>query len=235
MKAQARELIEKFINNVPFFQNVSERCLKQIIGNFSLLHVRKNQDIVFKSDTSKELYIVLKGKVKATLFSEDGEEYILAHLNEGDFFGEMSLIDENPRSANVIAQEDSILGVLKRDMFLQTIKDDPIIALNLLASLVKRLRQADETIESFAFLDVRERLLKLIEELIETEGEKDESGYYVIRKITHRELATRIGASREAVSKILKIFVSQKGIIEKNGHLLISSALCEERRPIKRA
>jgi CRP/FNR family cyclic AMP-dependent transcriptional regulator len=234
MKTHERELIEKFIRKVPIFQNTSERCLEQITSNFSLLHAKKDQYIVYQTETSMELYIVLNGKVRVTLTSEEGEEYILAHLCEGDFFGEMSLIDEHPRSANVVADEDATLGVLKRGMFLQTIKDDPMIAIDLLASLVKRLRQADETIAFFAFLDVRERLLKLFEHLIETEGRKDKGGWYAIKKRTHKELATRIGASREAISKILKMLISQQMIREKDGQFLISPALYEEGKKIQK-
>ncbi len=196
---------------------------------------QKSEVIFSENNPGRDMYIVYSGKVGLHTQGVLGHKKLLATVKAGDFFGEMSLIDDNPRSANVVANEDSTIGVLKRNMFLQTIKDDPMIAIDLLVSLVKRLRQADETIACFAFLDVRERLLKLFEQLIETEGKKDKSGFYMIKKRTHKELATRIGASREAISKILKILVSKQMIIEKDNLFLISHAIYEEGRYIERA
>ncbi len=97
-----------------------------------------------------------------------------------------------------------------------------MIAFELLIALTKRLRKADEMIESLAFLDVRKRLLKYLYNCIKDEGVKDKSGFHKIKKHTHKELAARIGASREAITKILKVLAYKNIVIEKDKCFLIS-------------
>jgi len=160
--------------------------------------------------------------------SEEGEEYILTDLIVGDYFGEMSLIDGKPRSATVVAEEDSTFAVLKRERLIEALKRDPILALDLISSLVQKLRKSTEREESLAFLDVRERLLKLFGELIKTEGKKEDDGFYRIIKRTQKELATRIGASREATSQVLRHLSSEKLLMEKDAFLLISPSVSAE-------
>ena len=97
-----------------FFRDITEKYLEQIIDDFSILHATKNEVIIAQEDTSTDLYLILNGKVKVTLMSGEGEEYILTDLHVGDYFGEMSLIDGKPRCATVVAVEDSTFAVLKR-------------------------------------------------------------------------------------------------------------------------
>ena len=223
-----RELVEKFINKVAFFRDITEKYLEQIIDDFSILHAAKNEVIIVQEDTSTDLYIILKGKVKVTLMSEEGEEYILTDLRVGDYFGEMSLIDGKPRCATVVAVEDSTFAVLKREKLIEALKRDPILALDLLSTLVHKLRKATEREEGLAFLDVRERLLKLFGELIREEGKKEEGGFYRIGKRTQKELAIRIGASREATSQVLRALASEKIIMEKDTFFLIVPSVSAE-------
>jgi CRP/FNR family cyclic AMP-dependent transcriptional regulator len=223
-----RELLEKSIRRVILFKGITEKYLKQIVDDFSILHAVKNKVIIVQEDTSTDLYIILKGKVKVTLMSGEGEEYILTDLHVGDYFGEMSLIDGRPRCATVVAVEDSTFAVLKRERLIEALKRDPILALDLLSTLVHKLRKATEREERFAFLDVRERLLKLFGELIREEGKKVEDGFFKIGKRTQKELALRIGASREATSQILRTLASEKIIMEKDTYSLISPSVYTE-------
>ncbi len=225
---QDRELIKKYIRNVTLFNMVEKNHLERIINDFSLLHTTGNETILFQEDTSNDLYIILKGKVKVTLMSDEGDEYILSDLDEGDYFGEMSLIDSRPRCATVVAVEDSTFAVLKREKLVDAIKQNPLIALDLLSTLVKKLRKATEREERFAFLDVRERLLKLFAELARTEGKRDDNGFHKIKKRTQKELAIRIGASREATSQVLRALISKKIILEKDNFFLIPSDVIPE-------
>jgi CRP/FNR family cyclic AMP-dependent transcriptional regulator len=217
-----RELLGKSIRRVILFKGIAEKYLKPIVDDFSILHAAKNEVIIVQEDTSTDLYIILRGKVKVTLMSEEGEEYILTDLHVGDYFGEMSLIDGKPRSATVVAVENSTFAVLKRERLIEALKRDPILALDLLSNLVHTLRKATEREEGLAFLDVRERLLRLFGELIREEGKKAEDGFFKIGKRTQKELAIRIGASREATSQILRTLASEKIIIEKDTFFLIA-------------
>lgn len=217
-----RKLLEKFIGRVTFFKDITKKYLGQIVDDFSVLHASKDEVIIVQEDTSTDLYIILRGKVKVTLMSGEGEEYILTDLHVGDYFGEMSLIDGKPRCATVVAEEDSTFAVLKRERLIEALKRDPILALDLLSTLVHKLRKATEREERLAFLDVRERLLKLFGELISEEGRKEEGGFYRIGKRTQKELAIRIGASREATSQVLRALASEKIIMEKDTFFLIA-------------
>jgi len=222
-----RPLLKKFLKKVPVFKNFSKENLEQIVNNFKIRHAKKGELIFFQSEKGTELYLILKGKVVVTLMGKGGEEFILSELNKGDFFGELSLIDGKSRSATVFAGEDSILGILERKSLLNLIKKDPDIAIDLLETVVHRLRQATVREELFAFLDVRERLLKLLVYFVKTEGKKETNGLYKIKKHTQKELAARIGASREAISKILKEMANNKIFKEEKDCFLIAPHICE--------
>jgi CRP-like cAMP-binding protein len=218
-----KQLIEKFLKKVPIFKSFSEERLKNIVNDFRTLTVAKGKDIVFQSDEGTDLFIVLKGLVKVSLLSIDGQELVLTNFRAGDFFGEMSLIDGRSRSANVIAEEETSLGVLHRDRLLNSMKKDPAIAFDFLTALVERLRKSDEMIEALAFLDVHERLIKFLVKSAKEEGEQDDDGWYRTKKRTHLDLATNIGSSREAVSKSLKVLAFKEAVVEKDGNFVISS------------
>ncbi|VAX30066.1 hypothetical protein MNBD_NITROSPIRAE02-1271, partial [hydrothermal vent metagenome] len=136
--------------------------------------------------------------------------------------------DGNPRSASVIAEKDSTFAVLERNRFLDTIKEDPEIAIDLLKSLVQRLRNATEREESLAFLAVHQRLVKLFTKLIKDEGKKKKNGFYLIKRRTHKEIAERIGASRESISKVIKRLVSGNLITENGDLFMLSTDLFED-------
>lgn len=223
-----KSLLEKFIATVPLFRNFSDVHLKHITEEFKTLKINKGKTILFQSDDSTDLYIVLEGQVRISLVDAGGGELVLTTFKKGDFFGEMSLIDGKPRSASVIADEATLLGVLKREKIFNVIKKDPLTAIEFMEALVERLRNANEMISALAFLDVNERLLKLFADIIDNDGRKKQDGFYMIKKFTQKELAARIGASREAVSKILRV-LSMKGMIEDRGtHYLISPHIYEE-------
>jgi CRP/FNR family cyclic AMP-dependent transcriptional regulator len=144
---------------------------------------------------------------------------VLAQFEKGAFFGELSLLDGKGRSATIVADKDSELAILKQDVFLDLLYKNPRIAVELVTTLVERLRKADEIIESLAFLEVGERLIRT---LLEVAGAERTAQFFKTGKLTHKELAARIGSSREAVSKCMKV-LSTKGIIkEAEGQILIA-------------
>ncbi len=131
-----------------------------ILRDFVIRRVRKDEIIVCQDEPGTELYIVLQGRVRVALLSGEGEEFILNELGAGDFFGEISLIDAEPRSASVIAEESTTLAVLRRERLLEAIRDEPQIALDLLMALARIVRRATEREQQFAFRDVRQRLCR---------------------------------------------------------------------------
>ncbi len=221
-KGTNTELIMGFLKDLPIFKGLPDRHLRHLSGDFIVRNVSKGETIFYQSDNSTDLYIVLEGTVRASLLNHDGEELILATFCKGNFFGEMSLLDGKPRSATMIAVDDSTLGILRREKFLLAVKNDPMIAIDLLSAIVQRMRMANGMIESLAFLDVSQRLVKLLLQIAQTDGSKDKNGFSRVKKLTHRELAAHTGASREAITKVMKVLAFREMVKEKGGYFLIS-------------
>jgi CRP/FNR family cyclic AMP-dependent transcriptional regulator len=150
------------------------------------------------------MYVVDRGQVKVVLTGEDGREVILSVLGDGDFFGEMALIDDLPRSAHVIAMESSKLIVLYRDDFRRCLEETPRIALGMLQALSRRLRRADDKIGGLVLLDVPGRIARLLIELAD-EGD----GTTISRRITHQTMGQMVGSSRETVSRTIRDLVDR--------------------------
>ena len=195
------------LQKVPLFRSLSEGDL----GAFAeLLRERsypKGSVILFEDDPGDALYIVGTGQVKVVLIGEDGREVILSVLGEGSFFGELALLDDEPRSAHVIAMEDATVLALRREDFQSRLRLSPEVAIALLRELSSRLRRADEKIGGLVLLDVNGRVAELLLRLAE-----EEQGDRITRKLTHHTIAQMIGSSRETVSRTMRDFV-ERGLI----------------------
>jgi len=213
-------MLVEYIKNIPLFKALKDSQLMEIAARCKSARYKKGDVIFHKTDLSTDLYIVNSGKLKAVLADDEGDEMVLAQFEKGAFFGELSLLDGKGRSATIVADSDAELAVLKKEVFLELLYKEPKIAVELMATLVERLRKADELIESLAFLEVGERLIRALLDSATT-GETGGKGFLKAGKLTHKELAARIGSSREAVSKCMKV-LSAKGVIrEADGHILI--------------
>ncbi|WP_457599925.1 Crp/Fnr family transcriptional regulator [Hydrogenivirga sp.] len=215
-----------FLRKSVLFQNLPESDLRKISLRFETIDLPMGEVLFYEKDNSSDMYLVLEGKVRASLFDEQGNELVLAELGPGEFLGEMSMIDQLPRSATVIAEEPTRLATLSREAFLKILRENPDIAINVIRALVARLRRTDDMVEALAFRNVESRIVKF---LIDTGKEKGsmEGGKYKLRKMTHRDLASRVGSSREAVTKALKA-LTFKGIIEDTGNFWLISPDAEE-------
>jgi len=208
-----------YLKNIPIFSHLKDPQLKEIAARCRTVRFKKSDVIFHKTDPSTDLYIVNSGKVKAVLIDDEGAEMVLAEFEKGAFFGELSLLDGKGRSASIMADADSELAVLNKDVFFDLLYKDPKIAVELITTLVERLRKADDMIESLAFLEVGERLIRTLLEGGTAEG-GSEAGYVKIAKLTHKDISARIGSSREAVSKCMKVLTA-KGIIKEGKDSLL--------------
>ena len=189
--------VEATLQKVPLFSQLGPPDLQRVLEVARERAYPKNSVILFEDDPGDALYVVKQGQVKVVLIGEDGREVILSVLGEGDFFGEMALIDDEPRSAHVIAMGDSTLLVLRREDFQGLLMQTPAIALAMLRELTRRLRRVDEKVGSLVLLDLAE----------EAGGER------ITRRLTHHTIAQMIGSSRETVSRTMRELVD-KGLIE---------------------
>ena len=177
----------------------------------------ENGNLIFLEESEgKNLFFVVEGSVKVTRLSKDGREVILAMLNAGDFFGEMSLLDGEARSANVIALEKTEVLSLNRDDFLVVLHDYPKIAIQLLKEMTSRLRKSDRQIVSLSLSDAEKRIALCIVRFADEQG-FIKNGQVTIPKIPiQQDIANMAGTSRETVSRAMSLLTEEK-YIKRNG------------------
>lgn len=196
------------LRRVPLFAHLGDEELGRLGTVARERPYPRNSVIVFADDPGDALYLVAAGQVKVVIVGEDGREVILAVLGPGDFFGELALIDDEPRSAHVIAMDDARLLVLRRDDFQRALETHPRIALGLLRAVARRLRRADDKIGALVLLDVYGRVARALLELAEDSGDGRQ-----VRRVTHATIAQMIGSTRETVSRTLRE-LAERGLIE---------------------
>jgi CRP-like cAMP-binding protein len=193
--------IADFLATVPLLSRIAPEELQRFAEIVREKPYSKGTVILFEDTPGDSLFIVREGRVKVVLVAEDGREVILGVLGVGEHFGELSLIDNQPRSAHVIAMDDATLLVLRQEDFKQRVETSPAVAWALLTELSRRLRRADGKIGGLVLLDVPGRVARLLLDAA------DESGADTIeRPLTHQVIAQMIGASRETVSRTMRDF-----------------------------
>ncbi len=210
----------ELLQSVPLFGDLSESSISKIADQMILRSYSKGQMILMEESSGETFFVLGKGAVKVTRMSDDGREVILAMLGEGDFFGEMSLLDGEGRSANIVAIEDSEALTIKRSEFLAILENYPKIAINLLEELTSRLRRSDQQIESLSLSDAEQRISITLIRLAEELG-TIKSGAVTIRNLPYQQdIANMAGTSRETVSRTLKLLM-EKGFLKRDGKALI--------------
>jgi len=169
--------------------------------------------------------VLRKGRVKVVLIGEDGREVILGVLEPGAHFGELALIDDQPRSAHVIAMDDAHLLILRREDFRRRVEANPSVAWALLTELSRRLRRADQKIGGLVLLDVPGRIARLLLDLAQESG-----GPTIEKALTHQTIAQMIGASRETVSRAMKEFQDQGLIVVERRRIAVGNRDALEKR-----
>jgi CRP/FNR family cyclic AMP-dependent transcriptional regulator len=186
--------------------------------------------LIAEDEPGDAMFLIAEGRVRVALFGESGRELTLSVLGRGDFFGEMALLDGRPRSANVVASDDTTLLVLTRDAFVEHVKAHPQTALNLLAEMTRRLRRADETIGSLALHDVHRRLVRTLERLAREDGEVAGDGLTLRRRPTQQDLANMIGSCRETVSRAFTSMIKQGLLVPRGRSLHLTRRLLDGAR-----
>ncbi len=216
------------LKRVSIFESLDDEAIERLSGSLKPNDYRKDQLIVSQDDPGDALYVIEKGRVKVVLYGESGREVILTIFRDGDFFGEMSLLDGQPRSANVIALEDTRALMLSREDFVRHLREAPTTALKVLSIMCLRLRRADEIIGNLALLDVYGRVAHILIELAKNEGETQDEGILIRERPTQQDLASMIGTSRETVSRVLSEF-QRRGFLSMQGKsILLSHGFAEQ-------
>jgi CRP/FNR family transcriptional regulator, cyclic AMP receptor protein len=193
----------------PLFADLDERELAVIAAVAKTRRYAKDDVIFYEDETGDIFYVIREGKVKVTMISPEGKEIILSMLGPGDFFGEMALLDDEPRSATIVAIEPVELITIWRNDFLQILADNFVMTRKVLAEISKRLRSASSRIESLATMDVYGRLARFFLDLARENGKTVDNGYVAVTRPTHQSIANMIGTSRETVSRLIHDLMRQ--------------------------
>lgn len=203
------------LRRVPLFSDLPEEDLERLARVAVRKTYPKENVIFFEQDEGDSLFIISRGSVKIAKISDEGKEVILAILGPGEFFGDMSLLDNQPRSATVIAVEETEVSAIRRKEFLSQIQENPQLAVKLMSVLSQRLREANRKIGNLALLDVYGRLARILMDFAKIEGRKLDNGRIAFRRPTHQAIANMIGTSRETVTRTL-------GDLHRRGYIQIS-------------
>lgn len=206
---------------IPLFAVLAQAQREALAAKLQSRRMLKGQQVFLQGDPGDEMFLLLEGRVKICCESLSGREITLTFLENGGFFGEMALLDGEPRSATAIAESAGQLLVLRRVDFQTFLREVPDASVSLLAYLSQRLRRANDKIQDLALLTVRERLAAMLSDLAEKAGEVDKNGRIVLPKsVSHKALSGLLGTSRETVSRMCADLKDQ-GLISQEGRQVV--------------
>ena len=211
----------ELLQSVALFWDLSEEELGYISQKMIARHYETGKFIFLEDSEGEQCFFVVQGSVKVTRLSKDGREVILAMLNEGEFFGEMALLDGESRSANVIALEETEVLTLNREDFLVVLHDYPQIAIQLLKEMAHRLRKSDRQIASLSLSDAEKRIALCIIRFADEQGVIRRGQVSIPRVPIQQDIANMAGTSRETVSRAINVLEKEHYIKRQGRELLI--------------
>lgn len=214
------ERAEQALTQVPLFSGLDGVVCRKIVSQGRLQCVSRGAVVVTEGDAPKGLYLVLSGRLKVFLNDDAGREVVLTIEESGSAFGEISLLDEEPRSASVAAIEPCELVVIGKEALLDLFRKNPELSLAMIRSLAALVRRLSGNIRTLALKNIYSRLIHLLESRAQQEGDHR----VIHERLTHQLMADMIGASREMVSRIMSD-LSKGGYIETS-----RESICIKRR-----
>ncbi len=196
---------------VPLFAEFNDDEINAIIALATTHNIHKNNVIVQEGDDGNSMFILLQGSVKISFYAPDGREVILSLLETGAFFGEMSLLDKQPRSATVTTLEPSKIAQIRRSDFERLLLKNPTLSIKLLAEVVSRLRRTSIILERISTMDVPHRLYSYLQDYCGRFGKETAQGMR-IKLPTHQLIADQLSTSRETISRAVSA-LKKEGII----------------------
>ncbi len=179
---------------------INDPMVRELAARGTVRSFPKNAVIINEGDRGDSLFVILSGKVKVYVSDQDGREMILDIHGPGDYVGEMSL-DGRARSASVMTLEPSTCSVVTRDILKQAISANPEVAMALIGTLIDRARIATDNVKNLALMDVYGRVARL---LLSLAKEQPDGTLVVPERMTQQDIADRVGASRDMISRIFK-------------------------------
>lgn len=194
-----QEDILSSLKEIPFLANLPEEDLNVLASHAKKGSFPKRAFIITEGGETESLYILLSGKVRIFSSDENGKEVTLKILEPGSYFGELSLLDDEPRSVSVMTQEKTTCGIISKANFKHWLKEHPDATFGLIQDLSKKVRSLTNKIKDLALSNVYERTIKVLKEMaVESDGELT-----IFNKPTQQEFANIVGSSREMINKVM--------------------------------
>jgi CRP/FNR family transcriptional regulator/CRP/FNR family cyclic AMP-dependent transcriptional regulator len=196
----------KALQTVPFFSQLQEEEANELANHLVIRRYGPGQVIFHHGDPGGLLYIISRGKVKITHSTPEGQEALLAILGAGDFFGELALLDNSPRSATAEALESTETVTLHREDFRRYLRNNPDFAMHVLQTMAKHIRRLNSQLSDIFFLDLSGRLARTLLRLADEHSKEMEEGTLIDLPLTQTDLAEMTGATRVSINKTLGRF-----------------------------
>jgi CRP/FNR family transcriptional regulator, cyclic AMP receptor protein len=210
----------EILAKVPIFSDLPEEERERLGRLLRQRRYARGEVIFLEGDQGTALCLIAEGRIRIQLTGSDGREVVINVYGPGEIFGEMALLDGEPRSADAIAQDAARVFWLQREDFAAFLDTHPRAAMTMLASLSRRLRHTTRVVQDATFRDVPSRLGRVLLDLAAKSGQPIAQGIRIETKSTQGELAAMVGASRETVNRALRGF-EQRGLIGWEGSRII--------------
>ncbi|HON09657.1 MAG TPA: Crp/Fnr family transcriptional regulator [Chitinispirillaceae bacterium] len=196
--------IKKLILKVPLFKNLNSAEHDAISSVMVVREYDAGQIILHEEDEETQTFFILvEGSVHVTVLSSEGKQTILATLRRGEFFGEMAILDGEPRSASVVSAEKCVLLMLYRKSFLELLQKYPSITIQMMVEMSRRLRRSNRHINTLSMMSVCGRVADVLLQMAKDSGRREGKMIIIENRPTHQVIADMAGTSRETVSRIL--------------------------------
>lgn len=227
MGTSTKDLIIPKLRAIPLFADLSAEDLDTLSGLVTYRQLPKGAFIVTQNERGATLFLLVSGRVKVSLASPDGRELALNYLDAPSHFGEMSLVDSEPRSADVIASTDVELLTLDAKDLSTAVRLQPRLALSLIATLSRRLRQTINRLQDLAFHDATHRVMRVVLNIATAAYES--RGVPVIVGFTHYEIATVAGTSRETASRVISMLAKEEVVATRGRRIVVDLVKLRDR------
>jgi len=208
------------LSKTALFNGLEQADVAMVVSQTVIRQFPKNTVIVSQGDDTDSLYVIVKGKVDVFLHNDKGKEIIINTLGVCESFGELAPLGGIPRQASIITTEDSTFGIISRQVFMDTLLIKPSISMRIIDLLVSRIQDLTEEVSSLALEDVYNRVVRVLYKHADEVGEK-----LVTEKLTQQDIASRVGATREMVHRILKELKTGGYISIEGKHITIERKL----------
>ncbi len=208
------------LKKTTLFCGMDQSDIEMIAAQAVTRQFPKNTVIVSQGDETDSFYVIVQGKVDVFLQNDKGKEIIINTLGLCESFGELAPLGRIPRQASIITTEDSTFGIISRQVFMDTLLVKPSIGMRIIDLLIRRIQDLTEEVSSLALEDVYNRVVRVLYKHADEVGDK-----LVTEKLTQQDIASRVGATREMVHRILKELKKGGYISIEGKHITIEKKL----------